>query len=176
MKGAAVLLPLLLLTLLSADPAPLDREALARIELDGTEHGARRLGDYRGRVVVLFYEDRDSASQNELLKQEMSARAQEAGLARQVVLLPIANLEAFDFWPARPIARGHVVDIARRFGIEILIDWSGATAQAWGFAKRQSHVLVLDGEGRPLFRESGPLDGAARGRFFAVLGQAVGRG
>lgn len=141
--------------------------------LESTAGVTRRLGDYAGRVVILLYEDRDSNQQNDVLKRELAARARREDLTRDVSLVPVANLSAFNFWPARGFARDAVVDIARQQGHEIMIDWSGSMAGAWRFRAGQSHVVVIGRDGRVLFRVSGALSERFRAQFFEVITQAV---
>lgn len=147
----------------------------ASVTLESTGGPVRRLSDFAGKVVVLIYEDRESAQQNAALKRELAERAQRADRSRNVVLLPVADLHAYDFWPAHGFARKAVVDAAAKAGIEILMDWEGSTARALKLHPKQSQVLVFDAAGSELFRSSGTLSDAERSRFFAVLERALGR-
>jgi hypothetical protein len=126
-----------------------------------------------GRVVIVLYEDRDSNQQNNDLKRELADHARRENLTRDVSLVPVANLSAFNFWPARGFARDAVVDIARQQGYEIMIDWTGDMARAYRFRAGQSHVLVLSRDGRVLFRYSGAMAPRFRQTFFEVITQAI---
>jgi hypothetical protein len=156
--------------LASAQQAPASAPEFA---LEGTTGAQRRLRDYRPRVVVLVYEDRDAGSQNQALKDELARRAATSGLARHVALLPIADLHGYDFWPARGFARDAVVDIARRLGVEILIDWRGDVGRAYRMARGASNVVIVGRDGRVVYRSSGPLDAARREVFFRALDGAI---
>lgn len=156
-----------------ADPVP--APPAPDFALEGTSGQTRRLRDYRGRVVILIYEDRDSNQQNQALKRELAARARTEDLARDVAVVPVADLSAYDFWPASGFARDAVLDIARQQGLEILIDWSGSMAGAYRFRPSTSYVLVIGRDGRVLFRHAGSLPPRARMRFFSVIGDAIAR-
>lgn len=143
--------------------------------LEGTSGQTRRLRDYRGRVVILIYEDRDSNQQNDALKRELAEHARAQDLTRDVAVVPVANLSSFSFWPASGFARDAVVDIARQQNMEILIDWSNAMSGAYRFRPATSYVMVLSREGRVLFRHAGPLPSRERMRFFSVIGEAMAR-
>ena len=134
---------------------------------------ARRLRDYRGRVVILIYEDRDSNQQNNELKRELAERARSQDLSRDVAVVPVANLSSYSFWPASGFARDAVIDIAREQRMEILIDWSSSMSGAYRFRPSTSYVMVLDRDGRVLFRHAGMLPPRARMRFFSVIGEAM---
>jgi hypothetical protein len=143
--------------------------------LEGTSGPTRRLRDYRGRVVILIYEDRDSNQQNNDLKRELADRARAQDLTRDVAVVPVANLSGFDFWPASGFARDAVVDIAREQGMEILMDWTNAMAGSYRFRRATSYVMVLSRSGRVLFRHAGALPPRERMRFFSVVGEAMAR-
>ncbi len=141
--------------------------------LESTAGVTRHLRDYAGRVVIVVYEDRDSNAQNDDLKRELAERARRGDLTRDVSLVAVANLSGYNFWPARGYARDAVVEIARRQGHEIMIDWTGAMASAWRFRAGRSHVLVVSRDGRVLFRHEGHLPAATRATFFNVVAQAI---
>jgi predicted transcriptional regulator len=156
----------------AAAPEP-EGSALPDAELEGTSGVTHHLSEYLGRVLVLVYEDKHSARQNAALKQAMKDRAQRTNLASQVTFLPIADLDGYSFFAVRPFARSRVRGMAEKFGIEILIDWSGEIAQALGLVPEQSNVLIVDRRGRVVFRKSGALDPKDTDRFFATLDREV---
>ncbi len=156
-------------------PAPPTLPLAPEFALEGTSGQTRRLRDYRGRVVILIYEDRDSNQQNDALKRELAEHARAQDLTRDVAVVPVANLSSYDFWPASGFARDAVVDIARQQGMEILIDWSNSMSGAYRFRPSTSYVMVLSREGRVLFRHAGTLPSRERMRFFSVIGEAMAR-
>ncbi len=162
----------------AATPAPAAAPALPlapEFALEGTSGQTRRLRDYRGRVVILIYEDRDSNQQNDTLKRELADHARAQDLTRDVAVVPVANLSSYDFWPASGFARDAVVDIARQQGMEILIDWRNTMSGAYRFRPSTSYVMVLSRDGRVLFRHAGALQSRERMRFFTVIGEAMAR-
>jgi predicted transcriptional regulator len=140
---------------------------------EGTSGRTRHLSHYLGRAVIIVYEDRDSNHQNDVLKQELAARARAQDLTQDVSVVPVANLSGFAFWPAQGFARDAVLDIARQQQMEILIDWTGEMARSYRFRPAMSYVMVLSREGRVLFRHAGTLDSSARGRFFNAVSEAI---
>jgi hypothetical protein len=140
---------------------------------EGTSGATRHLADYLGRTIIVVYEDRDSNHQNDVLKQELAARARAQDLTRDIAVVPVANLSGFNFWPAMGFARDAVLDIAREQRMEILIDWTGDMARSYRFRPAMSYVMVLTREGRVLFRHAGTLNTGARARFFNALAEAM---
>jgi hypothetical protein len=158
----------------AAPPAPAPPRPMApEFSCEGTSGRTRHLSHYLGRAVIIVYEDRDSNHQNDVLKQELAARARAQDLTQDVSVVPVANLSGFGFWPAQGFARDAVLDIARQQQMEILIDWTGEMARAYRFRPARSYVMVLSREGRVLFRHAGTLDSTARGRFFNAVSEAI---
>jgi predicted transcriptional regulator len=157
----------------SLAPPVVPRPMAPEFACEGTSGRTRRLSHYLGRAVIIVYEDRDSNQQNDVLKQELAARARAQDLSQDVSVVPVANLSGFAFWPAQGFARDAVLDIARQQQMEILIDWSGDMARAYRFRPAMSYVMVLSREGRVLFRHAGTLDASARGRFFNAVSESI---
>lgn len=158
--------------------APLDvpceppRDALLR----GSDGDRVQLSRWRGRPVILFYEDRHSLKVNQPLKDALFTRGRSAGVLRAAAVLAVANLKSFNFFPARGIALSYVRDAERKAGIPILVDLEGTlTKRGWDLPGKTSSVLVLDPRGAEVFRASGPLTPPETQRFFAVLGNLLGR-
>jgi len=155
------------------DGALLDERPLPDLELEGTSGETHHLRDYQGQVLVLVYEDKQSSRQNWNLKIAMRDRAERTDLKRKVTFLPIADLDGYGFFAVRPFARSKVRGMAEKFGIEILIDWSGEIAKVFGFQPEQSNVLIVDRRGKVVFRKSGALDLQERDRFFSTLDRTI---
>jgi predicted transcriptional regulator len=91
-------------------------------------------------------------------------------------VVAVANLEAYDFFPARGIALSHVRDEEKKWGIPILVDLKGTLgATPWNLPKKTSSVLLLDGSGKVVFRYSGRMKEEDMEAFFKALGTLLGR-
>jgi hypothetical protein len=168
-----------LLTFIAALSASLLLPPAARAEkapwftLPATSGATRTPASYAGRVALLMYEDRDSRSVNAALKDEVKRRIDGEGLAGQLVVVPIADLRKYDYWPARAVVRRAVSDEARTLGAEILLDWKGDVLRSYGFAAPGSNVVLLGKDGSLLYRRTAPLDAAERRRFHQLLSRAL---
>ena len=167
------------LTVSLAMSAPLAGSS-AQEPLDAVLHRAdgRKvpLSEWRGKPVILFYEDRDSTQLNARFKEELFARAQAQGLLDAAWVVAVADLQAFNFFPARPIALSFVKEEEKRQGIPILVDLEGTLgAEPWALPRKTSNVLLLDAEGRPVYRSSGRMTQEQVDTFFRLLGGLVGR-
>jgi hypothetical protein len=134
------------------------------------------LSRWRGKPVILFYEDRHSTTLNSSLKEALFSRGQELGLLDAAFVVAVANLESFDFFPARGIALSHVRDEEKKWGIPILVDLKGTLGKApWNLPTKTSSVLLLDGNGTLVYRYSGRMKDEDQKTFFQTLGTLLGR-
>jgi hypothetical protein len=141
--------------------------------LESTAGARRSLVDYRGRVVLLMYEDRDSQEQNAALKAEVRRRIREESLGRNLVVVPVADVRRYDYWPARSVVRAAVADQAKALGAEILLDWEGDIARRYGFRTPGSNVALIGRVGELLYQGTGALAADERGRFHHLLSGAL---
>lgn len=133
-----------------------------------------QLSDFRGKPTVLFYEDRDSRDQNRKVKDELWKRGKEAGLTGSANVVGVANLQAFDFWPARGFARSAVEDVEKKVGIKVLIDWKGAlTTTPWNLPSKSSTVVLLDSEGSVRYAHSGAMSQKEMDELFTKLAALI---
>ncbi|MFY0563913.1 TlpA family protein disulfide reductase [Archangium lansingense] len=134
------------------------------------------LSRWRGKPVILFYEDRHSTTLNSPLKEALFSRGQELGLLDAAHVVAVANLESFDFFPARGIALSHVRDEEKKWGIPILVDLKGTLGRApWNLPTKTSSVVLLDDHGTLVYRYSGRMKEEDQKTFFQTLGALLGK-
>lgn len=129
-----------------------------------------QLADQLGKPTILFYEDRDSTTQNQSLKDELFKLGKERNLLNAVGVVAVANLKAWDWRPAKDFALAGVRHEESKAGIPVYVDFKGALSAApWSLPSKASSVVVLDEAGKVLFVASGPLTKAEREQIYAVL-------
>jgi hypothetical protein len=144
--------------------------------LRGSDGKEVALSRWRGKPVILFYEDRHSTTLNSPLKEALFSRGQALGLLDAASVVAVANLESFDFFPARGIALSHVRDEEKKWGLPILVDLKGTLgAEPWNLPTKTSSVLLLDDAGQVVFRYSGRMNDQDMAVFFHALGTLLGR-
>jgi hypothetical protein len=154
---------LIVLTRAAAGAVP---EASLR-QTDGTPVS---LATLRGRPAILFYEDRGSHAWNAGLKEALFARGRARGLLDRVQVIAVANVAAFDFFPAREIALGFIRRLEAQAGIRILIDLDGTLARPpWSLPAEGAAVVVLDARGNPVLERHGRLPPADVETVLATL-------
>jgi hypothetical protein len=149
-------------------PPPIGRPA-PWFALEASSGAIRTLWSYHGQVLLLMYEDRDSQEDNQALKAEVGRRIAAERLAGQLVVVPVADVRRYDYWPARKIVRKAVAEQARALGTEILLDWKGDVLRRYGFRSPGSNVALIGHDGPLLYLQSGPLVAWERRRFHEAL-------
>ncbi|MFL5352873.1 hypothetical protein [Archangium sp.] len=169
---------MLMAALLAASPSPATETQVGPMDatLRGSDGKEVVLSRWRGKPVILFYEDRHSTTLNSAFKEALFERGKTQGLLDAVWVVAVANLESYDFFPARGIALSHVRDEEKKWGIPILVDLKGTLgATPWNLPKKTSSVLLLDGTGQVVFRYSGRMGDQDMETFFHALGALLGR-
>lgn len=147
-------------------------EAILR-KSDGSEAPLSR---WKGKPVILFYEDKDSTQLNGVLKEELFARGKQHGLLEAAWVVAVANLEKFNFFPARQIALSYVRDEEKKVGVPILVDLEGTLGGSpWALPKKTSTVMLMDATGGVVYQYSGRMEEAERAVFFEALSKLVGK-
>jgi len=132
------------------------------------------LAETRGQPVILFFEDRDSLGLNQGLKDDLFQRGQEKDLLRSVRVVAVANLQPFNFFPARQIALAFVRDAQGKVNLPIWVDWQAVLSRApWNLPPRSSSVVLLDAQGRVVFQRTGRLSQDERNQFFDALARLL---
>jgi hypothetical protein len=135
---------------------------------------AVHLSSFRGKPLVLFYEDRFSAEQNTKLKQALRERAEARQHGRGARVVGVANVAAYDFWPARGFVLSAVRAVERRDRVPVLLDWKRVLGEApWSLPDGASSVVLLDAEGHLVRAWSGVVEGEALEQFFEELAKLL---
>jgi len=142
--------------------------------LEGSTGATRTLWSYAGRVLLLMYEDRDSRELNGALKREVQRRFSTERQANQLVVVPVADVHRYDYWPARGVVRKAVSKEARRLGAEILLDWKGEVLRRYGFRSPGSNVALVGHDSTLLYHHVAlPLTPSERAAFHQALSAAL---
>jgi hypothetical protein len=134
-------------------------------------HGAHiRLATLRDRPTLVFFEDRHSTELNKPLKDALLPWAKSHDALSAIHLVAIANLRAFNFFPAKQFALSAVRETEKKVGIPLWIDFTGAVTGALPVIPADSStVLVLDRDGTVIWQKSGRLADEDTRALFALL-------
>jgi predicted transcriptional regulator len=122
------------------------------------------------RPTVLFYEDKDATPVNQHVKDALYAVGRERGLLESVTVVAVANVAAFDWFPARDFVLAAVRDIERKVHVPVYLDFKGAlAAPPWNLSPKSSTVLVLNASGEVVWKVRGRLRDDEVKTLFDVL-------
>jgi hypothetical protein len=124
--------------------------------------------------TVLFYEDRDSTSVNQHVKDTLYEFGRAKGMLEQVSVVAVANVAAFDWFPARNFVLAAVRDIEHKVHVPVYLDFKGALSTTpWNLSTRSSTVMVVDTAGRAVWKAQGKLGQDKVDEMFAELDRLV---
>ncbi|HQY63347.1 MAG: hypothetical protein IPQ09_02860 [Myxococcales bacterium] len=126
-----------------------------------------------GKPVLVVYEDKDSAQQNQAFKDELAKLGKGDRYKQSVTLVAIADLQGYDYWPVRGFVKDAIQSESNKFGTPIYCDWSGAARNSLRLKKGVSSVLLYDREGKLVFSHEGPMPAAKRQAAIELLRDAV---
>ncbi len=109
------------------------------------------------RPLLLIYEDEGSSAQNQTLKDELIKLEQSRHYRKSVAHLVVADVSAYDYWPAKGIAKGELQKWSQKLGIVIYGDFSGQAKKKLQVDAGKSNVVFYSSDGKVLFSHSGPL-------------------
>lgn len=137
--------------------------------LEDADGRVRDLGAFRGRPILIVYEDRDSAQQNVQLKKELAELARGDRYRARVALAAVADVSAWDFWPAKGFVKDAIRDESKKQGTTIYCDWTGAFRKAYQLRRGVSSVLLVGKDGRVVFAAEGTVPAEQRRRLIQLL-------
>jgi hypothetical protein len=162
---------LLAVTVLSAPPT-----GFLDVHLVDAEGDAVALHPLIGKPTVVFYEERDSTTLNQALKDELFRRGKQENLLDAVQVVAVADLQGYNWFPARNFALQGVRDAQKKAGIPVYVDWSATMRGApWNMKEKTSNVVLLDADGKLVMRVAGKVDEKQQEQLFAALAAMLHR-
>jgi len=133
------------------------------------------LRSINGKPILVLYEDKDSAKMNDALKADLSRLAKGDRYRDAVVLVPVADVQSFDFWPARGFVKDAIRGESKKVGATIYLDWNGEFQRAAGFQRGTSSTMLVGRDARVLFTSQGALDAQQRAHLIGLLRAEIER-
>jgi hypothetical protein len=122
------------------------------------------LASLRGTPVLVVYEDKESGAQNDALKKELAR----AGV-RGVTVVAIADVDGYDYWPARGFVKDAIKEQSQKLGAPIYCDWDGKARSSLGMTRGTSNVVLYAKSGAVAFAHAGPMPEAKRKELIALM-------
>lgn len=138
--------------------------------LEETSGQTRTMAAVRGRVVFVFYEDRDHTDLNRAFKESLHRFVVDNHLEAQTTTYAVANVGGIGDGVIRDMARAAIRAIASQYGIQILLDWDGVLQRApFSFRDREANLALVDRQGRIRWRHAGAIGESERRAFYRAL-------
>ncbi len=157
----------------SAHAVPKEGASAPNAKLEDADGRVAELKSFAGRPILIVYEDRDSAKQNETLKSELASLASGDQYKAKIALAAVADVSSYDFWPAKGFVKDAIRDESKKQGTTIYCDWTGAFRNAYQLRRGVSNVVLVGKDGRVLFAAEGTVRAADRKRLLALLREQV---
>lgn len=108
-----------------------------------------------GRAALIVFEDKDAGSQNRDFKDRFGAL--QPTLGDQVVLLPVADVSKYNYFPAKRFVKRALRAAGKQDGITVYADWSGDGLTTLRPRSKLSNLVLIDQDRKVLWASSGPL-------------------
>lgn len=117
---------------------------------------------FQGRISLVFYEDKDATEQNKALKDALKAQAKGKKRKANVDVYAVADVSAWDFWPAKGFVKDAIEEQEKKAGHPIYCDWSGDFGKALGVVDGKSNVILVGVDRKVKLAKAGALPAADR--------------
>ena len=125
------------------------------------------------RPLLVVYEDKDSSKQNQKLKDDLAALEKSIHYRKWVEHIVVADVSAYDYWPARDIAKGELQKWTKKIGFVIYSDFTGSVRTSLGFEKGKSNVVLYSRDSKVLFSKAGTVPELDRHRLVDLVSNLV---
>lgn len=173
MKKRLAMVSVLVLTVvlgaMDALASPSVGSARPNVQLSDAWGRSIDLARYRGKPLLLLYEDKDSAQQNAALKKDLSLLAKGDRYKERIALVAIADVSAYDYWPVRGFVKDALKDESHKQGLVIYCDWDGRVRNALQVRRAASNVVLYGPDGRVLFARSAALTADERRELIGMM-------
>lgn len=125
-----------------------------------------RFSSFAGRVILVLYEDRVAVEWNVALKKRLS---RDKSLPRALVVLPVADMRRWRYWPARTFAQKELRRRSKEAGRPLYGDWNGEAARALDVGERTSSVMLVGEDGTVRWAAGGRLTAERMEELVALI-------
>ncbi|MBI5537374.1 MAG: hypothetical protein HY898_31920 [Deltaproteobacteria bacterium] len=167
---AASLAALFTVTLAStADAAPKVGERVPQTRAAAIDGKAFDTRATNGKITLIFYEDKDAVAHNQALKNELHAIKRSPGFKPNVRIIAVADVSAWDFWPAKGFVQDAIRSEERKLGAPIYLDWSGEFGKAFKITKGASNIVLVGEDGKVMLTHEGVAGAEVKDRIKNAL-------
>lgn len=126
---------------------------------------------HTGRAALIVFEDKDAGKQNKSFKKRFAALQKTLG--GKVVLIPVADVSKYDYWPAKGFVKDALQDAGKKVGVKVYADWSGKGRSALGASAKRSNLVLVDKHRKVLWASAGQLTVTQEDRLLDLVKDAA---
>lgn len=127
------------------------------------------VAQFGAKPTLVVYEDKDSATMNKAFKAELAELAKGDRYKDRILLLAVADVGGYDYWPVRGFVKDAIQDESRKQNTVIYCDWDGSFRKAFGLVRGTSNIVFYGRDGRLRFAHAGALSANQRKSLIAHL-------
>ena len=142
--------------------------AAPAVHLQDQAGNARPVPD-PNQALLVIYEDQDGGKQNHHAKELIGQLNAKPENRAKVDAIAVADLEKWNWWPAKKYALADVQKAAAEKKTTIYIDWTGEVRKRWGLSKGKNHLLLIASNAQVLFSSAGELTPAQLHTLLTLL-------
>ncbi len=143
------------------------------VKLDDPWGRSTTLSRFQGKPILVVYEDKDSATLNQPLKDALSKLAKGDVYKKTVALVAVADVGGYDYWPVRGFVKDAIQKESNKQGTIIYCDWDGRVRNTLSLQKGTSNIVLFGKNGKVLFADSGALSSKRREELITLLRREV---
>lgn len=154
------ILGLIVLSVLSTSRAdgPVIGRAAPFFRVESGDKKELTLDMIKGKLVLLFYEDKDSTLKNIAIKNDLRKlfNAQPDNKKSDIFRLLVIDCTGA-FWPFKVIWRDKLIEHSRKEGFTLYGDWDGEMLKNYHLVEDDSNIIIIDQEGIVRYFYAGQL-------------------
>ena len=170
-KGSSVIAAaaLVVLEASAALALPQEGDKAPNVRVEDADGRGLEMKNLRGKLILIMYEDKGSAHQNQGLKTELSKLGRGGKYKSTIAVAPVADVSSYDFWPVKGFVKDAIREESKKVGTTIYCDWDGRFRSAYKIREGTSNVILVGKEGRVLFAAEGALKAPERKRLLDLM-------
>ena len=157
----------------TAFAVPKEGDAAPNARVEDADGRSTELKTWKGKPILIVYEDKDSAQQNAALKEDLAKLAKGDRYKSRVALAAVADVSSYDFWPVKGFVKDAIRDESKKQGTTIYCDWSGSFRTTYKLRRGVSNVVLIGKDGLVLFAAEGAVPAPQRKRLIKLLSEQI---
>jgi len=126
------------------------------------------------RPLLLIYAGKNTSTQNQVLTGELAALESSIHYRRAVLEVGVADVAAYDQWPARGIVKDELKKHSM-LGVVVYADFTGQVGTKLALTPGQSNVVLYGSDGKVLFSYAGAVPEVQRRALVDLIRALVAR-